>query len=94
MCYQQHYVDGESDRPCARSEVERRGKYVKEAEQAIGEKHSLVVTMKKCLNLNASKRPSAKQLVSILNKILKSLPEKYLVSTIKINNYNCTVQMK
>ena len=70
------YVKSGSRKLLARSEVERREEYIKKAEQILGEKHVLIVMMKKCLDLDTAKRPSAKELCIVLNKFLDSVPEK------------------
>ena len=61
-----------------RSEVERRQQFVSKAEQMLGITFTLVVMMKKCLDLNVEKRPTAKKIFITLDKLANTLQDKVL----------------
>ena len=53
----------------ARSEVERRQLFVRQAEQLLSRNHSLVKLIKRCLHNDPSLRPSAEELLTTLQKV-------------------------
>jgi len=53
----------------ARSEVERRQLFVRQAEQLLSRNHSLVKLIKQCLHNDPSLRPSAEELLTTLQKM-------------------------
>ena len=57
----------------ARSEVKRRIKYLKKAEQQLGVKHSIVVLIKQCLHNDPAQRHSTAELETRLHDILSML---------------------
>ena len=57
----------------ARSEVKRCEQYLDKAEQLLGEKHPLVVSVKQCLHNYPAQRPQTKELVTRLRGILGTL---------------------
>ena len=57
---------------CARSEIERREKYIKVLHQTMGEDHTLTKIIKRCLSNVPDERPSALQILECLNQISKS----------------------
>ena len=83
------YMDNETVR--ARSEIERRGQYVKKAEQMLGERHVLVVMIRKCLDLDVARRPSAKQLFSVIDNLFASLPDNQISKSICYTHLTMTL---
>ena len=53
----------------ARSEVERRGKYIATMETKIGSDHPLIKLVKQCLDNEPHDRPSAQELLTRLRKL-------------------------
>ena len=70
------YMDREKLK--ARSEVERRGKYVAVAQKLLGDRHVLLNITTRCLDLNAAKRPSASDIYRSLHKLANDLQDKKL----------------
>ena len=65
-----------------RSEIERRGEYMKKAEQMLGDSHMLVVMTRKCLDLDVTRQPSAKQLFNVIDNFVASLPDNQISKSI------------
>ena len=74
------YID--NDTVHGRSEIERREKYVKKAEQMLGDSHMLVVMIRKCLDLDVMRRPSAKHLFNVIDNFVASLPDNQISKSI------------
>lgn len=69
---QHNYVDPEnSDRLLGRTEAERRGKYLEQLENLLpeGNRHPLLQLIKDCLRNAPSQRPTAEQLVTVLEEM-------------------------
>ena len=74
------YID--NDTVHGRSEIERRREYMKKAEQMLGDSHMLVVMTRKCLDLDVTRRPSAKQLFNVIDNFVASLPDNQISKSI------------
>ena len=66
--------DDDDNQLRARTEVERRQDYFAHLYQKLGEKHPLVLLVKKCLHNRPKKRPMAHELVQKLNVMQRELP--------------------
>ena len=55
---------------CARTEVERRQKYIDQLEQQLGGNHDLIKLIKQCLHNNFRMRPTADEIISVLEQVL------------------------
>lgn len=70
------YIHGDSI--IGRSEVERREQFVSKAEQILGPTYTLIVMIKKCLDLDVKRRPTAKILYNTLENLANTLQDKEL----------------
>ena len=66
------YTDITTGKLCARSEVKRREKSVRSAEQLLSEIPSLVAVIKQCLHNNPAQRPHTGELITRLSEIITS----------------------
>ena len=66
-----------SKRRLARTEVERRDKYIKLLHQQLGEQHPLVLLVEQCLDDEPSERPSAQQLLQQLESMKAQIKDPY-----------------
>ena len=66
------YTDITTGKLCARSEVKRREKSVRSAEQLLSEIPSLVAVIKQCLHNNPAQRPRTAELITRLSEIITS----------------------
>ena len=55
---------------CARTEVERRQKYIDQSEQQLGGDHDLVKLIKQCLHNSSRMRPTADDIGSVLEQLV------------------------
>ena len=60
----------DDDRSCFRTEVERRQKYIDQLEQQLDGDHNLVKLIKQCLHNSPRMRPTADDVVCILEKLV------------------------
>ena len=66
------YTDITTGKLCARSEVKRREKSVRSAEQLLSEIPSLALLIKQCLHNNPAQRPRTAELITRLSEIITS----------------------
>ena len=72
------YRDPENPRHrLARTEVQRRGEYIKLLHQQLGEQHALVLLIKQCLDDEPSERPSAQDLLQQLEDMRAQIVDPY-----------------
>ena len=75
---QHTYRDPENPRHrLARTEVQRRGEYIKLLHQQLGEQHPLVLLVKQCLEDEPSERPSAQELLQGLEGMGTQIRDPY-----------------
>ena len=55
---------------CARTEVERRQKYIDQLEQQLGGDHDLIKLIKQCLHNSPKMRPTADDIISVLEQLV------------------------
>ena len=55
---------------CARTEVERRQKYIDQLEQQLGGDHDLNKLIKQCLHNSSRMRPTANEIISVLEQLV------------------------
>ena len=60
----------DDERSCYRSEVQRRQKYIDQLEQQLSKDHDLITLIKQCLAVSPKMRPSADNIVCILQKLV------------------------
>ena len=68
----------DDERSCYRSEVERRQKYIEQLEQQLNEDHELITLIKQCLDVSPKKRPSANNVVRVLQKLVADSHSRYV----------------
>ena len=57
---------------CARTEVERRQRYIDQLEQQLGGDHDLIKLIKQCLHNSSRMRPTANDIISVLEQLLNT----------------------
>ena len=57
---------------CARSEVERRQRYIDQLEQQLGGGHGLIKLIKQCLHNSSRMRPAADEIIGVLGQLLNT----------------------
>ena len=67
----------ENTRRLARTEVERRDKYIKLLHQQLGEQHPLVLLVKQCLDDEPLERPLAQELLQRLEDMRTQIEDPY-----------------
>ena len=60
----------DDERSCYRNEVQRRQKYIDQLEQQLSKDHDLITLIKQCLAVSPKMRPSADNVVCILQKLV------------------------
>ena len=71
------YTDSKSRKLMARSEVERRGEYMKVLESLLPKSHTIISLIKECLGNVPTSRPSASEVLDRLQSISASITDSY-----------------
>ena len=81
------YEDPQSGRLIARTEVERRDRYIQLLKQQLAEPHPLMRLIKSCLDNDPSKRPRAEELLQALEGMQDQIVDGYMSHTSKLDDY-------